>query len=53
MAIRIFAAGGEDLPDGAPGARAAWAPFFKRLLGAVLASAAMFHGPDFSSDPRA
>lgn len=26
--------------------------FFKRLLGAVLASAAMFHGPAFSADPK-
>ncbi len=26
--------------------------FFKRLLGAVLASAAMFHGPVFSADPK-
>ena len=25
---------------------------FKRLLGAILASAAMFHGPAFSADPK-
>ncbi|WP_343737716.1 MetQ/NlpA family ABC transporter substrate-binding protein, partial [Achromobacter sp.] len=30
----------------------AWTPLFKRILGAVLASAAMFHGPAFSADPK-
>ena len=26
--------------------------FFKRLLDAVLASAMMFHGPEFLADPK-
>ena len=33
-------------------ARSARGRFFKRLLGAILASAAMFHGPAFSADPK-
>ena len=32
--------------------RSARGRFFKRLLGAILASAAMFHGPAFSADPK-
>ncbi|MNX46324.1 D-methionine-binding lipoprotein MetQ precursor [compost metagenome] len=55
MTIRILVAGtfrDEGVSSGARQARAAWAPFFKRLLGAVLASAAMFHGPAFSADPK-
>lgn len=55
MTIRILVAGtfrDEGVSSGARQARTAWAPFFKRLLGAVLASAAMFHGPAFSADPK-
>lgn len=55
MTIRIFAAGtsaDESVSRGARQARKVWAPVLKRLLGAVLASAAMFHGPAFSADPK-
>ncbi len=55
MTIRTFAAeaaADASVSGGAQPARFAWAPMFKRLLGAVLASAAMFHGPAFSADPK-
>ncbi len=55
MTNRTFAAGaGAHAPvsRGAQPARLAWAAIFKRLLGAALASAAMFHGPAFSADPK-
>lgn len=58
MTTRFFIAGlaqDETQPIGeqqAHAARSARGQFFKRLLGAILASAAMFHGPAFSADPK-
>lgn len=55
MTIRRLVAGTfrvEGASSGAWRSRTAWASFFKRFLGAVLASAAMFHGPAFSADPE-
>ncbi|MEN5159290.1 hypothetical protein [Achromobacter spanius] len=55
MTIRTVAgepAAHAPVSRGAQPARFAWAPILKRLLDAVLASAAMFHGPAFSADPK-
>lgn len=55
MTIRVFAAGSaaeSGISRGARPARIARAPIFKRFLGAVLASASMFHGPAFPADPK-
>lgn len=54
MTIRTLAAGASGDEGISPKARhaRAWAPVLKSLLGAVLASAAMFHGPAFSADPK-
>ncbi|WP_409558462.1 MetQ/NlpA family ABC transporter substrate-binding protein [Achromobacter sp.] len=54
MTIRTPAAGASGDEGVTPQTRhvRAWAPVLKGLLGAVLASAAMFHGPAFSADPK-